>query len=116
MRWVLVLVFLLQITACRPSGLCEAPRRSSPSGSCPAGCREVPLLRDDGQCYRPDTAMCLTGDFVLGSGGSCMVDPDGVRHAARYTGYQDLLETLGWRPCSAEELEGFPTAVCSDVP
>lgn len=115
MRWGLVIVLFLQITACRPSGLCEAPRRSSASG-CPSGCREVPLLRDDGQCHRADTEICVAGDFVLGSGGSCMVDPDGVRHAARYTGYQDLLETLGWRSCSEEEAEGFPMAVCSDVP
>lgn len=109
-------MFLLHLAACRPSGLCEGPRRSSPSQPCPAGCRDITLMREDGECHRSDTEVCLADDRVLATGGSCVVDPDGVRFAARYAGFQDLLEPLGWRRCSEAELEGFPTNECSDVP
>lgn len=100
--------------ACRPTGLCEAPSRAVGSHDCPAGCRSLELMRDDGDCYRNDSYFCTEENQPFSTGGSCVVDPDGVRHAARESGYLDMLEPLGWRRCTPEEAEGFPRDVCHE--
>ncbi len=122
-RWVsrsphgslqLLALALCVSAGCRPSGICEAPRRGDATAGCPSGCGRIDLLREDGACHRRDSYLCVDEGVVLGAGGACFVDPDGVRFGARYTGYAEELEAIGWRACSEAEATGFPIVECAD--